>query len=131
MKKNIVHFEKVNFIKSKSNEINIYDILSVLHINYNETEWGIPKGRRNLDELDIEVANREFQEETNLTENDYILIPSLSPIRENIFGTNKLKYDHIYYIAIAKNNIQPRINRDNINQIIEIKNIKWLNKENK
>ena len=45
-----------------------------------------------------------------------------------IFGTNKLKYDHIYYIAIAKN-IQPRINRDNINQIIEIKNIKWLNRE--
>ena len=122
--------KKFNFIKSKSNEINIYDILSVLHINYNETEWGIPKGRRNLDELDIEVANREFQEETNLTENDYILIPSLSPIRERFFGTNKLKYDHIYYIAIAKKNIEPRINQNNINQIIEIKNIKWLNREN-
>ena len=122
--------KKFNFIKSKSNEINIYDILSVLHINYNETEWGIPKGRRNLNELDIEVANREFQEETNLTEDDYILIPSLSPIRERFFGTNKLKYDHIYYIAIAKKNIEPRINRDNINQIIEIKNVKWLNKEN-
>ena len=122
--------KKFNFIKSRSNEINIYDILSVLHINYNETEWGIPKGRRNLNELDIEVANREFQEETNLTEDDYILIPSLSPIRERFFGTNKLKYDHIYYIAIAKKNIEPRINRDNINQIIEIKNVKWLNKEN-
>jgi len=122
--------KKFNFIKSRSNEINIYDILSVLHINYNETEWGIPKGRRNLNELDIEVANREFQEETNLTEDDYILIPSLSPIRERFFGTNKLKYDHIYYIAIAKKNIEPQINQNNINQIIEIKNIKWLNREN-
>ena len=33
---------------------------------YNDTEWGIPKGRRNVNELDIEVANREFQEETGL-----------------------------------------------------------------
>lgn len=121
--------KKFNFIKSKSNSINIYDIITVLHVSYNETEWGIPKGRRNLNELDIEVANREFQEETNLTEDDYTIIPSLSPIRERFFGTNKLKYDHIYYIAIAKNNIQPRINKDNINQIIEIKNIKWLNRE--
>ena len=121
--------KKFNFIKSRSNNINIYDIISVLQIQYNETEWGIPKGRRNLNELDIEVANREFQEETNLTEEDYTIIPSLSPIRERFFGTNKLKYDHIYYIAIAKKNIQPRINRDNINQIIEIKNIKWLNRE--
>tara|TARA_B110001452_G_scaffold267060_1_gene275582 strand:+ start:1391 stop:2197 length:807 start_codon:yes stop_codon:yes gene_type:complete len=122
--------KKFNFIKSKSNSINIYDILSVLHISYNETEWGIPKGRRNLNELDIEVANREFQEETNLNRDDYTIINSLSPIRERFFGTNKLKYDHIYYIAVAKKNILPIINHNNINQIIEIKNIKWFDRDN-
>lgn len=122
-------FKKFNLIKSRSNSINIYDILTVLNITYNETEWGIPKGRRNLNELDIEVANREFQEETNLTENDYTIINSLSPIRERFLGTNKLKYDHIYYIAITKKNIEPMIDKNNINQIIEIKNIKWLNRD--
>ena len=60
---------------------------------------GHSKGRRNLNELDIEVANREFQEETNLSANDYVVLNSISPIRERFLGTNKLKYDHIYYIA--------------------------------
>ena len=31
---------KFNFIKSSTNTINIYDILTVLKINYNDTEWG-------------------------------------------------------------------------------------------
>ena len=81
LKKNIVLVKKFNFIKSRSNNINIYDIISVLQIQYNETEWGIQKGRRNLNELDI-VIGLEFQEETNLTEEDYTIISSLSPIRE-------------------------------------------------
>lgn len=122
-------YKKFNSIKNKSNTINIYDIISVLTITYIDTEWGIPKGRRNINELDIEVANREFQEETNLTNNDYTIIHSISPIRERFLGTNKLKYDHIYYIAIANNDIEPIINKNNINQIIEIKNIKWFNRE--
>tara|TARA_B100001142_G_C14239169_1_gene618623 strand:- start:276 stop:1088 length:813 start_codon:yes stop_codon:yes gene_type:complete len=122
-------FKKFNYIKSRSNTINIYDIIKVLNITYNETEWGIPKGRRNLNELDIEVANREFQEETNLSSDDYTIINSISPIRERFLGTNKLKYDHIYYIAITNKDINPIINRNNINQIIEIKNIKWFNRD--
>ena len=75
-------FKKFNFIKSRSNSINIYELLPILNMTYNDTEWGIPKGRRNLNELDIEVANREFQEETNLSSNDYIILNSISPIRE-------------------------------------------------
>ena len=123
-------FKKFNFIKSRSNSINIYELLPILNMTYNDTEWGIPKGRRNVNELDIEVANREFQEETNLSSNDYIILNSISPIRERFLGTNKLKYDHIYYIAICYKNIEPIIDQSNINQIIEIKNIKWFNKIN-
>ena len=123
-------FKKFNIIKSKSNSINIYDFMSVLNISYNDTEWGIPKGRRNLNELDIEVANREFQEETNLTSNDYCILNAISPLRERFLGTNKLKYDHIYYIAVCYKDIKPVINYSNINQILEIKNIHWFNKIN-
>tara|TARA_Y100000741_G_scaffold249976_1_gene192169 strand:+ start:1193 stop:2029 length:837 start_codon:yes stop_codon:yes gene_type:complete len=121
--------KKFNFIKSKSNTINIYDILSILKINYIDTEWGIPKGRRNLNENDIDVAKREFEEETNIDSSQYNIIHSINPIRERFIGTNNIKYDHIYYLAIAKNNIIPSINYDNINQIIEIKNINFFTKE--
>ena len=121
--------KKFNFIKSKSNTINIYDILSILKINYIDTEWGIPKGRRNLNENDIDVAQREFEEETNIDSSQYYIIDSINPIRERFVGTNNIKYDHIYYLAIAKTNIIPTINYNNINQIIEIKNINFFTKE--
>lgn len=121
--------KKFNFIKIKTNSINIYDMISVMDLNYTETEWSIPKGRRNLNELDIEVAKREFEEETNFTKDDYILLDSISPIRERFTGTNKIKYDHIYYFGFCYKNIKPIINQENINQIIEIKNINWFDKE--
>lgn len=120
---------KFNFIKSHTNTINIYDILTVLKINYNDTEWGIPKGRRNLNESDIDVAKREFEEETNIQLLQYEILDYISPIRERFIGTNNIKYDHIYYIAICKNNIIPYIDKTNINQIIEIKNINFFTKE--
>ena len=120
---------KFNFIKSSTNTINIYDILTVLKINYNDTEWGIPKGRRNLNECDLDVAKREFEEETNLNPSQYTILNSISPIRERFIGTNNIKYDHIYYIAICKNNLIPYIDKTNINQIIEIKNIKFFSKD--
>ncbi len=121
--------KKFNFIKSKSNTINIYDILSVLKINYIDTEWGIPKGRRNLNESDINVAQREFEEETNINSSQYSIIKSINPIRERFLGTNNIKYDHIYYLAITNDNIIPSIDHNNINQIIEIKNINFFTKE--
>lgn len=121
--------KKFNFIKSKNNTINIYDIISVLNINYIETEWGIPKGRRNNNENDLEVAKREFEEETNLNSTDYIILDSISPIRERFIGTNNIKYDHIYFLAITNKNITPYIDKNNINQIIEIKNINWFTRD--
>ena len=122
--------KKFNFIKCKNNPINIYDILSILKIKYNDTEWGIPKGRRNLNESDIEVAKREFEEETNFKKTQYTIIDSISPIRERFIGTNNIKYDHIYYIAVCHKNIIPFIDKNNINQIIEIKDINWFTHEN-
>ena len=41
------------------------------HFEYNE--WEIPKGRRNINESNKECAMREFEEETNININDYIL----------------------------------------------------------
>ena len=121
--------KKFNYIKCRNNTINIFDILSLLKIKYNDTEWGIPKGRRNYNETDIEVAIREFEEETNFTNTQYTLINSISPIRERFIGTNNIKYDHIYFLAITNKNITPYIDKNNINQIIEIKNINWFTRD--
>lgn len=122
--------KKFNYIKSRTSTINIYDILTVLNIHYIDTEWGIPKGRRNNNETDLEVAIREFEEETNFTKNDYTVFNYITPIRERFIGTNNVKYDHIYYIGLCNKNINPTINYRNINQIIEIKNINWFSMEN-
>ena len=122
--------KKFNFVKCKNNTINIYDILTLLKIKYNDTEWGIPKGRRNNQESDLTVAIREFEEETNIKSSEYKLLDSLCPLRERFIGTNNIKYDHIYYIAICKNNLIPYIDKNNINQIIEIKDINWFTQEN-
>ena len=34
---------------------------------------GFPKGRRNLRESDLEAANREFNEETNIKQCDFLI----------------------------------------------------------
>ncbi len=47
-------------------------MLPLINITYTDTEWGIPKGRRNNKESDLEVALREFEEETNV--NDKIIV---------------------------------------------------------
>jgi 8-oxo-dGTP pyrophosphatase MutT (NUDIX family) len=122
--------KKFNFVKCKNNTINIYDILTILKIKYNDTEWGIPKGRRNSNESDIEVAIREFEEETNFKKTQYTIIDSMTPIRERFIGTNNIKYDHIYYIAVCYKDFTPYIDINNINQIIEIKDINWFTQEN-
>lgn len=63
-----------------------------------ETEWGFPKGRRNLMESDKNCALREFREETGIKPNR-IRIRHDKPIDEVFTGTNHVRYRHVYYIA--------------------------------
>lgn len=67
---------------------------------YDYPEWGFPKGRRNPSEKNIECARREFSEETGFKNNDYILLDYFKPVNEIFFGTNDVKYKHIYYIGL-------------------------------
>ena len=62
-------------------------------------EWGFPKGRKKVGELDIDCAIREFSEETGLSKSDFVIIDNIEPIVENMVGTDGKKYRHIYYIA--------------------------------
>jgi hypothetical protein len=71
---------------------------------YNFNEWGFPKGRRESYESDLVCAVREFEEETTLTENEYIVLEKCKSIRENLTGTNGVSYAHNYFLSVLVDN---------------------------
>ena len=86
---------------------------------------GISKGRRNFLEKDLNCAIREFQEETGLDNDDFLLFPGIKPLDEIFKGTNDILYRHIYFIAFCKN--ETKVELTNSLQMEEIGNIGWYN----
>jgi 8-oxo-dGTP pyrophosphatase MutT (NUDIX family) len=72
---------------------------------YTQTEWGFPKGRKNLNENDMDCAKREFMEETGLKHSDFKIIDENKVIVENFIASDGVNYTHIYYIAIIKETV--------------------------
>jgi 8-oxo-dGTP pyrophosphatase MutT (NUDIX family) len=102
-------------------------ILSIKSI-FNEQEWGFPKGRRKIKENDLDCAVREFYEETRIINNDIQVITDILPFEEIFFGTNGIMYKHVYFIAKLKNNnINIKIDNNCLEQVREIRAIKWYN----
>lgn len=101
---------------------NILEKLLEINPTYNSPEWGFPKGRRNNFEKNFDCAKREFYEETNMNEDNHIILRNLYCLDENYIGTNKLNYRHIYYISIADSNV----NTNNFSND-EIGEIGWFN----
>jgi len=112
---------------------NIKNILSVKNSNNNnesEQEWGFPKGRKKLKEADIDCAVREFCEETQLNNNDIEIDKNIIPFQEIFFGTNNILYKHVYYIAkIINDNAEIQLDNTCIEQIREIRSLKWFSNE--
>lgn len=96
---------------------------------WNYAEWGFPKGRRNIKELDKDCAIREFKEETNFNDDDIVILNSLNPLSESFVGTNGINYRHIYYFAMTKNNKVPCIDLSNTTQQNEIGDINYFTYE--
>ena len=101
-------------------------LLDNINIKNNEIEWGFPKGRRNVGESDLPLCTKEFNEETNYTEQDYILFKNLSAY-EVFVGSNNICYKHIYFIGKFISDKNPIILESNKSQMEEIGDIKWLN----
>jgi len=97
--------------------------------DYDEPEWGFPKGRRNPNEKNLKCALREFWEETGILKNDLIVLNKLFPLQEIFFGTNGIKYKHIYYIAIYNSKEDINIGKIHEDQLTEIGGIQWKNLE--
>jgi 8-oxo-dGTP pyrophosphatase MutT (NUDIX family) len=95
-----------------------------------EAEWGFPKGRRNINEHDFACAVREFKEETGIHPKSIRVLRNQKPFEEVFSGSNKIRYKHIYYLAISftnnsicHNNL---FNPNNKVQSREIKDVKWF-----
>jgi len=120
--------ERFNFVMN-CDKINIKQIISQIGIFWEEPEWGFPKGRRNIRENDLDCAIREFHEETGITIDDISILSNLDPIEEIFYGSNNVKYKHIYFLAYSNMIKNPIINQDDIRQVSEVSKISWLSYE--
>ena len=96
---------KKKFMELKKNAIcdQINALLDKSYTKWSSPEWGIPKGRRNNKEYDIECAIREFVEETGIKYKNINVYRNIKPIEELYTGINGVVYKHIYFIADIKN----------------------------
>lgn len=86
--------------KIKANDL----LLNKDHFIY--PEWEFPKGSKNENDIDdLNTAIREFKEETNLKDDDFIVYNNISPIIENFIGSDEHYYTYYYYIALINPNV--------------------------
>ena len=104
----ILSEEKFNTLKyGILNGHQYYSLESMIHENKNnweEPEWGFPKGRRNFFEKDYDCAVREFSEETGYNKNSLLHVENILPFEEIFTGSNLKSYKHKYYLFMITEN---------------------------
>ena len=91
---------------------------------WEDPEWGFPKGRRNFQEKDYDCAVREFCEETGINQQHLISIHNVYPYEEIYTGSNYKSYKHKYYLAYIP--YEHSINLTNF-EITEVSKMEWKN----
>lgn len=66
---------------------------------YTEPEWGFPKGRRSRGESDVSCAIREFDEETNIPREAFVVLKNIV-LEETFTGLNNVRYKHVYFVGL-------------------------------
>lgn len=131
IKSKIKFYKLVNGYTLQGKYITLISLINEVKTNttYKSTEWEFPKGRKNNNEYSKDCAIRELMEETNIKLDDFKLYNNIIPYTETILGENNRYYKNIYYLGICKNSDNISINKDNKDQIYEICNIKFMNKD--
>ena len=117
---------KNGYINKNNQYINVYQIIKNSRYNWLEQEWEFPKGKRKMNESNLDAAIREFMEETNFPEDNLDIILTDQPIIEKYCGSNNKKYKHIYFIGRANKYIDYNSREFTENQNIEISSISWM-----
>jgi len=117
---------KNGFVNKNNEYVNLYDIIHKSRHNWLEQEWEFPKGKRKMNESNLDAAIREFLEETEYPADYMDIIITDHPLIEKYYGSNNKKYKHIYYIAKANTFLDYDNYVMSENQDIEISCIKWM-----
>lgn len=114
--------------KKKFNSIDTKHLISntLSETKWIETEYSIPKGRKNNGEYILDCAIREFCEETGLIKENIKISNNCSPIEEVFYGSNGVVYKHVYFLAEINTPVIPDINYNCVLQAGEVKCIKWF-----
>jgi 8-oxo-dGTP pyrophosphatase MutT (NUDIX family) len=123
--------KKFNELKNNPNGDLVFALLDKSYTKWTGPEWGVPKGRRNNKEYDIECAIREFVEETGIKYKNINVYRNIKPLVEIYRGINGVLYKHVYYIAEMKDNEEARQNVEQVEKggfiNNEISNVKFFN----
>lgn len=90
------------YARDKFNAIDRKKLIDSGPSQFSEPEWGFPKGRRMRGETDLQCAERECFEETNIPKEAYTIREDLT-FSETFRGTNNIEYKHVYFVALLKN----------------------------
>jgi 8-oxo-dGTP pyrophosphatase MutT (NUDIX family) len=120
-------YEKFSSLQEGGEEFLTLDFyINNIRPQWEVPEWGFPKGRRNFQETDLQCANREFQEESGISKDDYNIIEKIYPVEEVFIGTNGIQYKHVYYTSLSNSEDDISIDPENNIQIEEIGDIGWF-----
>jgi len=100
---------------------NLEQIIETSKNEWNDTEWGFPKGRRNFQEKDLNCALREFEEETGYLKSNISLVQNIIPYEEIFTGSNMKSYKHKYFVG----HMDSDITMTNEFQETEVSDIQW------
>ena len=122
---NQISYKKLEQIKNGiiiNNKITtLRDIVNNSPTTWTETEWEFPKGRREINERDLDCALREFEEETGISKLKLKVVENILPFEETFIGTNYKCYKHKYFLAYMKDCDEPLTNF----QTSEVSKMEW------
>jgi hypothetical protein len=123
------HGNFFDYVKKKfeCNKMTFIILNSSIKGLYKFPEWGFPKGRCETKEDPFDTACRELLEETSICRNSYDILTNILPFEETYMGTNGIKYKNIFFIAKAKSNCMPFLDKKNKGQCREIGYIHFFN----
>ena len=105
----------------EKNEFNLKQLIEDSESNWEQPEWGFPKGRRNNGENDVQCALREWEEETGFEKRNIQLFKNILPMEEIFMGSNYKSYKHKYYLGYMNNSTSPKYEF----QKSEVSIVKW------
>jgi 8-oxo-dGTP pyrophosphatase MutT (NUDIX family) len=120
-----------NGYTSVDGKYNIVSLLNEINTNWEEQEWGFPKGRHNNHEKDIICALREFEEETGYNKSSFKIIQNIIPFEEIFTGSNYKSYKHKYFLAMFTGDDDVVVANKDINTFhnFEVSKMEWKNYE--